>query len=154
MTRQEAEDFLYREARLLDERRFEEWLALFTDDARYWIPPSEHTDALREASLVYDDRETLFDRVERLRSPAAHAQAPPSRTRHFITNVEVEDGDDHLVTVYSNLIIYEARLGQERSLAARCEHHLHFADDRWSIRLKKVVFVSGDFPHYNLTFLI
>jgi benzoate/toluate 1,2-dioxygenase beta subunit len=154
MTRQEGEDFLYREARLLDERRFEEWLALFTDDARYWIPPTEHTDALREASLVYDDRETLFDRVERLRSPTAHSQAPPSRTRHFITNVEVEDGDDHMVTLYSNLIIYEARLGQERSFAGRCEHHLHFADDRWSIRLKKVVFVSGDFPHFNLTFLI
>jgi 3-phenylpropionate/cinnamic acid dioxygenase small subunit len=154
MTRTEAEDFLYREARLLDDRRFEEWLTLFADDARYWMPPTEETDPLHETSIVYDDHATLTDRVERLRSPAAHSQAPPSRTRHFITNVEVEAADDETVTVYSNLIVYEARVGQERSYAASCQHRLRLQDGAWLITLKKVVLVNGDSPLYNLTFLI
>jgi 3-phenylpropionate/cinnamic acid dioxygenase small subunit len=154
MTRAEAEDFLYREARLLDERRFEDWLALFDDEAHYWLPRHEHDDPRRDAALAYDDRRTLGDRVERLRSPAAHAQAPPSRTRHLVTNVEVEDAPDTGVRLRSNFAVYELRTGGERTFAGHAEHYLRRTEDGWRIHLKKVVLVNADQPLYNLTFLL
>src|SRR5215469_14369458 len=92
LSRSEAEDILYREARLLDDRCYREWLELFGEDARYWIPCNgEGTDPEREITLVYDDLPRLRDRVERLASGVAHAQTPPSRTKRLISNVEVDN---------------------------------------------------------------
>ena len=97
------EQFLYREVRLLSERRYEEWLELFTDDARYWMPArgtiDVQPDALSdEGEMAYfdDDKEFLAVRIERLHSSLAHAEQPPSRLRYFISNVEVAalDGGD------------------------------------------------------------
>ncbi len=106
----EVEQFLYREARLLDERRFDEWLQLFTDDLHYWMsgrrsryPKGSKAIAIldpdhySEEELVRDDELSLFDetkatlaaRVARLGSGMAWAEDPPSRTRHLIMNVEV-----------------------------------------------------------------
>jgi len=152
--RPEAEDFLYREARLIDERKFEDWLVLFTQDARYWIPNPKGSDPREETPIINDDMETLKDRIWRLRSPAAHAQSPPSRTRHIISNVEVEGGKDGVTLVYSNFVIYEVRLGEERSVAGHYEHHLRKEDGEWRIALKKIWLINRDLPIYNLTFLI
>jgi benzoate/toluate 1,2-dioxygenase subunit beta len=78
--RQEIEAFLYHEARLLDDGRLDDWLALFTPDAYYWIPcNADDVDPARHVSLVYDDRQHLADRIWRLQSGWAHAQDPPSR---------------------------------------------------------------------------
>jgi len=154
ITRSEAEEFLYREARLLDEGRLEEWLLLFTQDAYYWMPSDKGLDPREETPIIYDDRATLEDRVSRLRSPAAHSQSPPSRTRHMISNVEVEQGSGQGAVVYSNFVVYEARLGLERSLAGRYEHHLRREQAGWRIALKKVWLMNRDFPIYNLTFIL
>ena len=136
MTRPEAEDFLYREARLLDERRLEEWLALFTEDAHYWIPYQDGADPGVQTPIVYDDRVTLERRIARLRNSAAHAQSPPSRTRHYITNVEVESTGPDEAKVYSNLVIYEVRTGQQRDCAGWCEHRLRRQQAGWRIDRK------------------
>ena len=80
MTRAEAEALLYREARLLDERRFDEWLAMFANDCLYWIPTAEE-DPATEPSLIYDDRARLVERVYRLTETKAYAQRPRSRTQ-------------------------------------------------------------------------
>src|SRR6266403_683223 len=94
LTRVEAEDILYEEARLLDERRDEEWLAMLTRDAIYWIPCNGEGSAPdREISIVYDDFPRLRDRIDRLMSGMAHAQSPPSKTRRVIGNVQVAEGD-------------------------------------------------------------
>lgn len=154
MTRPEAEDFLYREARLLDERRLEEWLALFTEDAHYWIPYQDGADPGVQTPIVYDDRVTLERRIARLRNSAAHAQSPPSRTRHYITNVEVESTGPDEAKVYSNLVIYEVRTGQQRDCAGWCEHRLRRQQAGWRIAQKKVCLINSDQPIYNLTFLI
>jgi len=87
--RSEVEDFLYREAALLDAWDLDAWLALYTDDARYCIPSTDLPggDPARDMVIVDDDRERLESRVERLKSRRAHREYPTSRTRHFVTNV-------------------------------------------------------------------
>ncbi|MBE3589339.1 MAG: aromatic-ring-hydroxylating dioxygenase subunit beta [Firmicutes bacterium] len=154
MTVAEASAFLFLEARLLDERRFEEWLDLFTNDAVYWVPGHDPDDPAA-TSIIYDDRPTMEDRVRRLRSPVTFAQSPPSRTLHLIGNVEVEARSPREVRIDSVCVIHETRLGQTRAFAARCEHHLRREGEAgWRISLKKVVLLDRDAPLYNLTFLL
>src|SRR5262245_55677940 len=86
----EIEQFLYYEALLLDTNRLEEWLALFTPDATYWVPNvREDGDPDEDGVIAHDDYLALAARVKRLRHPANPTQVPPPRTRHFITNVLV-----------------------------------------------------------------
>src|ERR1700751_2554422 len=110
----EVEQFLYREARLLDERRFHEWLELLTDDIRYWMgnrsnryPKSSKAIAILDPDRYVEDdlakegklaildetKETVSQRVARLYAAMAGAEAPPSRSRHLIPNIEVEAGN-------------------------------------------------------------
>jgi 3-phenylpropionate/cinnamic acid dioxygenase small subunit len=132
----EVEQFLYREARLLDERRFHEWLDLFTDDVRYWMagrssryPRSSKAitvvgpDRRPESDLAVDDelaildetKATLSGRIARLDTGMAWAEDPPSRTRHIITNIEVEPGDTAAeLRVYSNFVVYRTRAETEQ----------------------------------------
>ena len=118
----EAEAFLYREAALLDERRFEEWLEVLTDDVHYWMPIRRTTTAREVASeftrpgdmaFFDDDREMLTLRVKRLSVGRAWAEDPPSRTRHLITNVRIlETSGDETLTA-SNFQLYRTRLDSE-----------------------------------------
>src|ERR1700720_3842245 len=132
----EVEQFLYREARLLDERRFREWLELFTDDVRYWmgarsnryprtskaiaiLSPNRYVedDHTREDELsIFDEtKETLGGRVARLETGMAWAEDPPSRTRHLITNIEVAGGEaGPELTVHSNFMVYRSRAETEQ----------------------------------------
>lgn len=164
MTRAEAEDLLFTEARLLDDWLLDEWLSLFSDDCRYWVPCLVE-DPAHEPSLIYDDRARMAERIYRLTQTPAHAQSPPSRTQHNITNVEVtqdQRGAADVATARCNLVIYEQRpgdpgqlgLGVPRSFAGRCEYRLRRDYARWRITLKKVDLLDRDLPQYNLTFMI
>src|SRR5215471_19972778 len=89
------EEFLIHEARLLDERRFREWMALFAEDGTYWVPAvPDQESPFNQASLFYDDRELMKTRIERLEHPRIHVQTPPSRTAHLIGNVLIDSADD------------------------------------------------------------
>ena len=122
MSRQESEDILYKEARLLDEKRFDEWLALFTDDARYWVPCNKDDgDPHRDISIIYDNRQTMQERVTRLQSGVAHAQSPFSKTRRLLTNIELEETKDGEAVVHSNFVIYELRRGKQTAFAGHYE---------------------------------
>jgi 3-phenylpropionate/cinnamic acid dioxygenase small subunit len=153
----EVEQFLYREARLLDERRFGEWLALFTDDVRYWmagrtnrypkrskaiaiLDPERYVedDVLAEDDLAIldEDRATLAARIARFDTGMAWAEDPPSRTRHLIVNIEVEPGAAAgELTAYSNFLVYRSRgereedfyVGARRDLLRRVEGALKIA---------------------------
>jgi p-cumate 2,3-dioxygenase beta subunit len=94
VTRQEVEDFLYREAALLDAWQLDEWLALLTDDAVYRVPSNDAPDADPKSTLflIADDIQRLRGRVARLKDPHAHAEFPHSRTRRLITNVRIVEG--------------------------------------------------------------
>ena len=165
MTREEAEELLYQEARLLDERRLEEWLELFTSDGVYWLPGREDSDPQRDVSVIFDDTLQRNMRVYQIVHQKRYAQTPPSRTIHFITNVGVDaEATDKEAVVRCNLLVQELRpgdhqelqvgLGGQRSLAGQCEYRLRNEEGRWLIAMKKVLLIDRDLPVYNLTFII
>lgn len=154
------QQFLYREARLLDERRFREWLELFTDDCRYWMPTRRNRlregrdeawevekELEDEAGLAFfdDDRVGLGRRVERLYTGMAWAEDPPSRTRHFIANVEVSDGENGgEVKVRSTFLTYRSRneglAGDEDLFSGRREDVLRLdGNGGWKIARRKII---------------
>jgi 3-phenylpropionate/cinnamic acid dioxygenase small subunit len=165
LTIPEAEQFLYAEARLLDERRYEEWESLFTDDGVYWLPIDPDVDPARAVAIIYDDRTRLHERVYRLSKTPVLDQNPSSRTIHFVSNVEVHNGrtgdPDGDVTVHCRQLITETRpggpgqqgLNAPRLFAARCEYRLRRVGEVWRIALKKVVLLTSDEPQYNLSFI-
>lgn len=181
LSRSEAEDFLYREVRLLDERRFEEWLELFTGDGLYWIPMDENADPEKEPSVLYDDTVTRRQRVYQLLHQPHYSQIPPSRTVHFLSNVEIRAGDkddlsklssssglaglsghsDYSI-IHCNFALFELRagdprqigLGEQRSIVGRCEYHLRYTKTHWRIALKKVIMMDRDLPLHNLSFIL
>ncbi|HEU4798117.1 MAG TPA: aromatic-ring-hydroxylating dioxygenase subunit beta [bacterium] len=158
---EEAERFLVAEARMLDDRRFDEWEALFTDDGVYWLPINSERDPGGAISIIYDDRKRLHERVYRLTQTPVLDQNPPSRTIHFVSNVEVEPGRDGESAVRCHQLIAEMRpggpgqagLNAPRWLAARCEYRMRRTDGGWKIAQKKVTFLNSDEPQYNLSFI-
>ena len=111
VTRAEVEDFLYREAALLDEWKLDEWETLLTDDAAYYVPPNDLPDGDHRSTLflVADDRERIRQRVIRIKDPNCHAEYPHSRTRRMISNVRILGVDGDLVTVTANFVCYRYR---------------------------------------------
>jgi 3-phenylpropionate/cinnamic acid dioxygenase small subunit len=165
LTRDQAEQLLYRECRLLDSLRLEEWLELFTDDGVYWLPivEGEPEDAAEAISIVYDDAERRAERVYRTLHTPVLDQNPRSRTMHLVGNVEVVGQDARGDTrVLCNQVVAELRpggqlqvgLNEPRLLAARCEYRLRQVDGTWRISLKKMLLLNSDQPLYNLTFML
>jgi 3-phenylpropionate/cinnamic acid dioxygenase small subunit len=153
---------LFAEARLLDERRFDEWEALFTDDGTYWVPIDPTTESRQGISIISDDRKRLHERVYRLTQTPVLDQNPPSRTIRFVSNVEVEPDGVRETRVRCRQLITEMRpggLGQAgmnlvRLFPAHCEYRLRrTGKGGWKIAQKKVVLLDSDQPHYNLSFI-
>lgn len=144
---------LYREARLLDEARFNEWLELYTATCLYWVPVTPGGgDPRHEVSHAFDDRRRLTDRVYWLRTGLAFCQIPQSRTRRLITNVELLDEPDReRRRVRSNFHVQELRAGQQKAYVGWYGHVLVRADDRWRIQLKQVNLIDSEHGHENLT---
>jgi benzoate/toluate 1,2-dioxygenase subunit beta len=162
LTRGEVEDLLHEEAARLDDRRFDEWLELFTQDARYWLPMGVE-EPEREPSLIYDDRARMEERVFRLMDTPAYAQMPPSRTQHDVTNVRVLSVEGGRVRAACHLVVHEVRIGDPsqvglatpRSVPGRCEYTLRrAADGAWRIEEKIVRLLTRELPQYNLTFIV
>lgn len=111
VTRAEVEDLLYREAALLDEWRLDEWLALLTEDAAYYVPPNDHPEGDHHNTLfiLADDIVRIRERVKRLMSPDCHAEYPHSRTRRLIGNVRILAVEGDLVTAAANFICHRYR---------------------------------------------
>ena len=142
----EIEAFLVAEARLLDERRWEEWLALFDDEAWYWVPVEEgQPDPRRTVSLIYDDRQLLETRVRRLAAARPHAQTPRSRTSRIVANPTIEAEEAGLVTVRSKFQTVEFRRDAQRLFAGTQWHGLRpGGNDGFIIAWKKVELVDCD----------
>ena len=147
--REQFELFLIHEGRLLDDRRFEEWMELFTEDGLYWIPSTPNqADPYKIASLFFDDRELMKTRIDRLRHPRIHIQTPPSRTNHMVSNVIVEEADEATGTylVSSSMLMSECRLDIQRHFIGRQFHRIERAGDSFRIRLKRVHLINCDSP--------
>lgn len=153
--RHKVENFLYREARLMDEHAYDEWLALWTDDALYWVPCNEDDiDPERHVSIVYENRTRLEDRIARLKSGAAYAQDPKTRLSRVVSNVEIEDANDTEATVRSTFNVTALRRGRMDIFAGRVIHKLRSEGDSFKIAYKKVLLINNDIVIHNLTFLI
>lgn len=110
-TRAEVEDFLFREADLLDSWRLDDWMEMLTDDASYYIPSNDRPDGDHRFTLftIADDIVRLRERIIRLKDPNCHAEYPPSRTRRLITNVRVGASEGDIIPVSANFVIYRYR---------------------------------------------
>jgi 3-phenylpropionate/cinnamic acid dioxygenase small subunit len=138
-------DFIYREARLLDEKRFEEWYELFTEDARYWMPLTRgQPDGITHTSLFYEDKLLLKVRIERLRHPSAFSQQQPSYCQHVLQQPALESSDGDLFVMRTPFIYVETQLDSQMMLAGVAFHHLVQVEDALRIRLKKIELLNCD----------
>jgi 3-phenylpropionate/cinnamic acid dioxygenase small subunit len=158
----EVEQFLYHEARLLDDRRFHEWLELFTKDTRYWMPTRSNRlpgDQEREVAgpneLAYfnEDLDMLKARVARLDSGMAWAEDPPSRTQHLVTNVQADESEapgEYEVT--SLFLLYRNRLEHETDLFCGTRYDtLRRVDGELKIARRKIVLAQNVVMAKNLS---
>jgi 3-phenylpropionate/cinnamic acid dioxygenase small subunit len=163
LVKQEVEDFLYREAELLDERRFEDWLALFTDDVRYWMPmrrnvpadegEREFTREGLDVSWFDEGKDTLTRRVKQIRTGIHWAEQPPSRTCHMVSNVQVLGTTDGEVRVKSRFLLYRNRMETETDvLVGKREDVLRRVDGGLRIARRKIVLDQSVLLAKNLTF--
>jgi benzoate/toluate 1,2-dioxygenase subunit beta len=149
-----VERFLYREARLMDEHRYKEWLALWTADGVYWVPCNEDDiDPKRHVSIIYDDRERLEQRIDRLASGAVLAQDPKPRMRRVLSNIEWQESGAE-IEAQSNFVLVLARGETQQVWAGRTHHILQRREDALGIRFKKVMLVNADQEMPLLQFLV
>jgi ethylbenzene dioxygenase beta subunit len=150
------QQFLFREARLLDERRLSEWLDLWTEDGMYWIPQAHGQQSPYDhVSLAWEDRMLREVRMRRLQNPRNWSQQPVTHTTRLIGNVSAAglDANGKLV-VHSVFQMTEWRNAEPRQLAGRLMHKLATAGDSWRIDLKRVDLVNCSAVHENLQVFI
>jgi len=145
-TRDEFRRLLEREARLLDQLRYDDWLALYAPECIYWVPSTPNAgDPRREISVMFDDRRRLEDRIYRFRTGYAWSQAPASRTVRLVTNVEVfAAARDDRRMVRSNFLISEFWGEETRVLTGWAGHRLVRDGAEWKIQAKQVNLIDCD----------
>lgn len=159
----EIEEFLYHEVDLLDERRYDEWLALFADDARYWMPmrrnvphdepEREFTRAGLDVNWFDEGKDTLTRRVRQIQTGIHWAEEPPSRICHMISNVQIVAATPSEVTVKCRFLIYRNRVETETDfLVGKREDVLRRVDGGWRIAHRKIVLDQSVLLAKNLTF--
>jgi 3-phenylpropionate/cinnamic acid dioxygenase small subunit len=160
----ELMQFYIREAWLLDERRFGEWLELFTDDVLYFMPRRKNVwrrEAEREVTapgdlaLIEDDKRYLQMRVARLESGMAWAEDPPSRTRHLIGNLVVEPGDGGEVRARTAFLVYRSHLETDQQLFAGSRQDvLRPVDGAWKVARRTIVLDANVLLDKNLSIFL
>lgn len=137
---------LEREARLLDQHRYEDWLKMFTPECVYWAPGRpEGGDPRTEIAVIFDDRRRLEDRVYRLRTGYAWSQAPRSRTVRLVTNVEVFATDDASRRMLrANFLISEFWDDEVRLLSGWCGYNMERSGSAWLIQAKQINLIDCD----------
>jgi len=165
--RSRCETFVYDEAELLDDGRYEEWLDLFTEDAVYWLPLDTTRNHPRDAlNIIYDDRHRLGDRVSRLRGGHAHSEDPLSSTQHLVGNLRLLPrnriatlaasctlGDDDVI-ISGRSVVVRCRRDEMDVLHARVSWVLTPRGNTFGIRVKRVDLMGAQQPLPMLTFLV
>ena len=163
LLKQEVEDFLFQEAELLDERRYEEWLDLFTEDAHYWMPMRRNVPAdelerefTREGLDVnwFDEgKDTLTRRVKQIRTGVHWAEQPPSRICHMVSNVQILHASPTETAVKSRFLLYRNRVETETDfLVGKREDLLRRVNGDWRIARRKIILDQNVLLAKNLTF--
>ena len=147
VTRQVLIDFVVNEAHLLDTRRYEEWNALFTDDAFYWVPlVPDQEDGLNHTSHLYEDKLLRELRIERLKSPRAFSQQPPSRCHHLLQVPVVEqfDAEGNRFVLRTGFHYTESQGDELQFYVGTFFHHLTVRDGALRMTLKRVNLLNCD----------
>ena len=152
-------EFVYREARLADEARYAEWLALWTDDGVYWVPATTDPDAdpQKHLSHIYDNRARLETRVKLLQTGHRYSQEPASLMRRLVSNIEAQPAGDGELSVESNFVLAELAIQAKHEMhwwVGRTTHRLRRVDGDLRMSHKKVVLINAAEPLPNLSFLI
>lgn len=152
-----VQDFLIAEADLLDHRRFEEWLALWTDDAAYSVPvrvwrKMPARDVVDDIGLFDDTKQSLTLRVRRLGTDVAWAEDPPSFTRRFVTNFRIDPEADGHIRVRDYLLLYRSRGdgGTHDLVSGEREHVLRVEEDGFRLAHRRVVLDQASIGTKNL----
>lgn len=139
--------FAYTEARLIDEKRFDEWYDLFADDGIYWIPLTrEQPDGINYTSLLYEDKLLLKIRIERLKNPRSFSQQPPSFCQHILQQPVIESAGPGMEewVVRAPFLYIESQLDAQVVLAGVSHLHLVRSSEQLRIRLKRVELVNRE----------
>ncbi len=143
----ELRRFVYREARLIDEKRLDEWYELFAEDALYWMPLVRgQTDPQSHTSLFCEDRFLLKVRIERLKSPASDPQQQPSFCQHVLQRPELVERDDDAreYALRTPFVYFEARRDEQTVLGGVAHHDLRWVDGRLRIAVKRIELLNRD----------
>ena len=149
-TLREVEQFLYRQAELLDEKRWDDFIALFADDGMYWMPASpEQTTGEGVPSIFYEDRNLMTVRMKRVMHPHAWSQSPMWGTSHLVSNVAIEKEDARTgeLTVRSRFHMKDFRRDACRHFAGTYRHQLVRENGGYRIKLQRVDMVNGQGPY-------
>jgi 3-phenylpropionate/cinnamic acid dioxygenase small subunit len=143
--------FLLHEAHLLDERRFAEWIDLFTEDGYYWAPSRRTQESpFNEVSLFYDDRAAMLTRLRRFNHPSLHSQTPIPLSTRVVSNFVIEEMNEpsQVCTVRSKFIMFEYHPGvpegEERVFGGTYTHQVAWRDGRFWLLWKKAVLANAD----------
>ncbi len=156
VVRDEFRRLLEREARFLDQLRYDDWLAMYAPECVYWVPSTPRAgDPRREIALMFDDRRRLEDRIYRMRTGFAWSQAPASRTVRLVTNVEVfSTVHDDARMVRSNFLIGEFWGDETRQLTGWAAHRVVHDHAGWKIQAKQVNLIDCDQPIRNPSIIL
>lgn len=157
LLQREVEAFLFQEAALLDDWRLDEWLELFTDEARYVVPATDAREGdLRETlSIINDDMARLRGRVERLKSRHAHREFPWSRTRRLITNVRITEATQEEIRVTASFLVYRIRSGHVDPLIGRYDYTLRRVDGGLKVAYRKAMLdLEALHPHGTISIIL
>jgi 3-phenylpropionate/cinnamic acid dioxygenase small subunit len=152
-TDQELIDFVVREARLIDQQRFDEWLDMYADGAFYWMPLEwNQTDPRLTCSLMYEDKLLLSIRVERLKGARTFSQKPKSRCHHVLQTPQVDsrDASANSYVTWTAMHYVETRLEEQTLYAAWATHHLSVENGKLRIKLKRVDLINCDAAFGNI----
>ena len=153
LTYEAARDFLYREARYLDDKQWDQWLELYASDATFWMPAWDDRDQLvenpqTEISLIwYGNRSGLEDRVFRIRTERSSATIPDTRTSHNITNIEVLELADGVCKLRFNWHTLSVRYNHTDHFCGTSYYTLDVSGSRPRIKEKKVVLKTDYIRH-------
>jgi 3-phenylpropionate/cinnamic acid dioxygenase small subunit len=146
-TRQDLIDFVVHEAHLLDQKRYDEWLDLFTDDAFYWVPlAQDQPDGVNQTSHLYEDKLLRALRVERLKSPRAFSQQPPSRAHHLlqVPVIEINDAAGNHHVLRTQFHYTEVQMDEQNLFVGTFYHHLTVDSGRLRMKLKRANLLNSD----------
>ncbi len=155
-TQRAVEQFLYRQAEILDDRGWDAWLDLWTEDGIYWAPVSaeqERGDGV--PNIFYEDLDLMKVRIKRINHPRAWSQSPRNHTSHVVSNVVIEEEDATTGDVIARSRFYAAEYWNDetRHFAGKYRHHLKRTDDGFRIRLQRVDLINAEGPfEYVLQF--